>query len=460
MRIAFGKHKGENWEDAPLGYLQWCLTQDWIKENVRKEITRILDTKSKVTFDFSSLSPEQMLAGAEIIAGKNVLITGPAGCGKSFIIKQMRGAAIICPTGIAAINAGGVTYHSLFRIKPGDPLYRVQNPDIVSKVIVLDEIFYVPPPLLDSVLASIDLRGKQVIMTGDPYQLDPILTAADDYDEKDFSEEELFAIKNIADSNLTLFQVLEKHGIEFTKVTLSKSERHRTDPKFEIALSRVRVGVKDKSVVEFLNTKVQVKPPKESIILCFRKHVARAYNDTYLETFKETKTYAANYFDNVAQDKQNEPWYESFKKKMRKPPLPITLAVGVQVVFTYNDRAAGFVNGDLGKVVYLGDDWVQINILRTDRDVDLRQEKVVKGKNYLGWNNFGILVAKAMTIHKSQGCTITGNVHVHVDPHLAKTWRGAIYTAISRVGTLAQLTLSYKIGLPHISQHKNKYIVQ
>jgi hypothetical protein len=113
----FGKaHYGKPWEEVPTDYLRW-MTESVTGYNAdiaRRELER----RTKVTFNFQTLTEEQLTAGTPMIAGDNVGIIGAAGCGKSYIIKQTGNRLLLCPTGISAINAGGQTFHSFFRINP------------------------------------------------------------------------------------------------------------------------------------------------------------------------------------------------------------------------------------------------------------------------------------------------------------------------------------------------------
>lgn len=460
MIIKWGKYKGQQWSEVPVDYIKWCLENIGdLGQGERSHLSTLLIQKTELTFSFDSLTKEQNVVGSLIERGENILLTGPAGSGKSYIIKNIRNAAIICPTGISAINAGGRTYHSTFQIIPGDPLFKLGVTKLYPRVIVLDEIFYVPPPLLDSILKNvIGIKGKQIIMTGDPYQLAPIMAKLDPADEEEYSPEELVMINAILESKETVYDVLERHGIEYVKCELQRSERHRTDKQFSQALTSIRTGSPTKTQLELINMRVD-DPTDDALILCFRKAIAKGYNDSYIGTFDEVREYKPVFLEKDNYAHKDKEWYIKLSKKMERPPAQLTLAIGCNVVLTYNDPDKHFVNGDLGVVVTLNTDTVTIRLLRNNALITLSQTQLVKGKEYLGWLNFGLLVAKAMTIHKSQGCTISGNVHLEIDPHLAKCWRGAIYTAISRVRTLDQLSLSGRISKAHISQSKNKNVL-
>jgi hypothetical protein len=424
----------------------------------RAELAR----RTRTLFNFQTLTPEQLKAGTPMIAGDNVGIIGAAGCGKSYIIKQTDNKLLLCPTGISAINAGGQTFHSFFRIDPADPLVMIKvNINITENMVVFDEIFFTSPVLLDSILTQYPaLLSKQLIFTGDPYQLPPVKYKKEEDDDSEYTEEEEELIaSNIKTSKGTLFDVLKKHDIKVRWVELHNSVRHKNDLVFADALSRIRVGGATPDDLTLLNTRVSV-PPDNALVLTFRKALVKRYNEAYLSGFDNVVSYEAVAFDLVPEEKRELPWYIKEKKSLRKPPAPFRVALNCNVVVLYNDlQAEGnrFVNGDLGEVTGYDAKHIFVKLLRNGETIAFGQDHICKGKKYMGYKNFGLAIAKAMTIHKSQGCTIYGNVHIHIDEYLAKKWPGALYTAISRCGTLAQVTFNQAVKKAFLKQKPFAY---
>jgi hypothetical protein len=452
----FGKaHYGKPWDEVPSDYLTWMVEN--VSGNAVLNAQRELERRKKATFSFATLTGEQCAVGELIETGNNVVLTGAAGCGKSYIVKQIGNKLMLCPTGISAINASGQTFHSFFRIDPSDPLLKVRiGLKITEALVVFDEIFFTSPVLLDSILRQYpEICKKQLIFTGDPYQLPPVkYKGIEDAGEEEYDEDELDLIaENKKTGKGSFYDVLLKHGISVRTIELQTSVRHKNDPIFAEALSRVRIGKASHNDIMLLNTRV-ADAPDDSLVLTFRKARVKEYNAEYLKKFK-TVSYSALAFDNVDETKRELPWYLKEKRAMRKAPAPFETAVGCHVVVLYNDMQANgarFVNGDLGTVEQCAENYVLVRLLRNNELLTFEQDHIVKGKKYLGYYNFGLAVAKAMTIHKSQGCTIYGNVHIHIDDYLARKWHGALYTAMSRCGTLAQVTFNQKILPSYLKQ--------
>jgi hypothetical protein len=437
MVLKFGKYAGMLIKDVPASYLEFLAAK--FTGPIALEAKLELISRKTIMFNFEDLTEEQQQVANLIKQGHNVILTGQAGSGKSFIIKQIANALVLCPTGISAINANGITYHRRFMINPYKPI-QLHNIDVTEGLIVFDEAFYVSPVLLNRVLSDIpNIKNKQLIFTGDPYQLDPIKYKLP---EEDAEEEEQDALTVEEISDMTLYDVLKLHEIKFTEFELLQSVRHKTDKPFAESLARMRKSKPLPNDLKLFNVRVVRKPDAEATILACRKNVVRKYNEDYIKLFESVIEIPATYKDSVTSDKQKEAWYSIMKKKLNRKPAPLKLALGAKVVILYNNAKEDYYNGDLATIEEISESQLIVKVLRTGHLKALNKNILIKGKTYLGFFNFGVALAKAMTIHKSQGCTLIGKVHVEIDPYLMPVWKGALYTAISRCQTLDQVTFN------------------
>lgn len=224
------------------------------------------------------LSEKQRRALGLMQAGKNVFLTGEAGSGKTTVVREFlktaKGAVVVAPTGIAAINSGGQTIHSFFMLKPClltpdsiDPVYKNRRAVLKSvKTVVIDEISMVR----SDAFAAIDFRlrqtadgknrylpfgGRQVVACGDFYQLPPI--ARDRVEAEWLSE-------NYGGSYAFQTKLWKDAGFE--NVLLEDQFRQSGDGRFNGMLNLIRAGRADDSDVvdelnsECMNRKFKVKP--------------------------------------------------------------------------------------------------------------------------------------------------------------------------------------------------------
>ena len=179
-----------------------------------------------------------------------IFITGKAGTGKSTFIRalrQMTGRrlAVVAPTGVAALNAGGQTLHSFFRLRPGpinlDAIVRVPRRALYEKleILVIDEVSMVRADLMDAVEKVLRVNGPdrtrpfggvQIVAVGDLYQLPPVVT--------DAGEARLFSEWY---SSEYFFSAHCLHGLPVAAMELKKVHR-QSDPDFIALLNKVREG--------------------------------------------------------------------------------------------------------------------------------------------------------------------------------------------------------------------------
>ena len=392
--------------------------------------------------------------------GRSIFLTGKAGTGKTTFLKTVieqskKRSIVVAPTGVAAINAGGVTIHSFFQL-PFSPF--VPNARIKSKfdfgkekrriiasldLLIIDEISMVRSDLLDaidSVLRRFRDRykpfgGVQLLMIGDLQQLTPVVTAEDEAMLKPYYDTPYF------------FGSKALQQIEYVTIQLEKVYRQEDDTFIRI-LNHIREAHPTADDITLLNKRcVPNFTPKAGegyIRLTTHNHLADSYNEREL-----LKLPGGNYtFE--AKIEGNFPDY-SYPTSDR-----LTLKQGAQVMFVKNDPTGEhrYFNGRIGEIVEIsqsrvcvlcpGDSEVievepltwentQYQLNPETREIETK----VQGK----FHQLPLRLAWAITIHKSQGLTFD---HAIIDANLSFA-PGQVYVALSRCRTLDGMVLSAPI---------------
>ena len=399
---------------------------------------------------------------------RSVFLTGKAGTGKTTflndIVKRTRKKHIVvAPPGIAAINAGGVTVHSMF----GLPLrtflpttdridtniannifdlqqhfkYRKDKLKLLREVevIIIDEVSMLRADVLDMMDHSLrfirrniqPFGGVQMLFIGDLYQLPPVVR--DEYVLKMFYNSPFF-FDSLAIKQLPLLT------IELTKVY------RQTDEEFLEILNAIRDG--DIANINFDELNKRYDPTFDSgeqpyVYLCSHNKMADDINQEKLEEIKLTSsTYEAKLFGDF---KENQFPNEQF----------LDLKIGAQVMFIRNDISGEkkYYNGKLGEISALSDNEIKVVLEGSEREITVKREVWEQKKYFLdgeknikeevlgSFEQFPIKLAWAVTIHKSQGLTFD---KVIIDAGKSFT-AGQVYVALSRCRTLEGIVLKSKI---------------
>ena len=398
--------------------------------------------------------------------GVSVFLTGKAGTGKTTFLREIAAQcpkrhAIVAPTGIAAINAGGVTIHSFFQL-PFDPYlpdvkelvteYQMpENRKSLSKnklniirtleLLIIDEISMVRADLLDAIdmtlrryrRSSRPFGGVQLLMIGDVHQLSPVVTEAEKtYMQQVYPSPYFFASKAL-------------QRIPYVTIELTTVYRQQ-DAAFVDLLNHVRDNNIDSATLQALNARVNAPQQKDAITLTTHNRQADAINRRHMEALKgEQRTFEAILKGN-------------FPEKSLPCDRTLEIKIGERVMFVKNDSSGGhrYYNGMLGTVTqFIYDDEEKkdfIEVINDDGDVitvgheqweslsyklssktnEIEQE--VEGT----FSQYPLQAAWAVTIHKAQGLTFD---HVVIDAADAFAF-GQVYVALSRCRTLEGLTLS------------------
>ncbi len=392
---------------------------------------------------------------------RSVFMTGKAGTGKSTFLKYItehtrKSYVVLAPTGIAAVNVGGVTMHSFFRIPfkpllPDDPdfaadrlrqrmKYSREHQKLLRslELIIIDEISMVRADVMDFMDKLLRVYtgkrhepfgGKQLLLVGDIFQLEPVVTGdMRDILTRYYPNPFFFSARAFAD-----FPIIP---IELRKIY------RQSDREFISLLDRVRIGNPSREDLEMLEARVN--PAAECgdgdfvMTLASRRDMVDNINDTQLGRLRSK---AITYTGEIT---------DQFPGSALPAPMKLTLKVGAQVVFVRNDRERRWVNGTIGKVYSATPSRLEIELERGKRHVvtvevwenmeysyDENSHKVIE--KVIGvYKQYPLRLAWALTVHKSQGLTFS---KVIIDLGRGAFSSGQSYVALSRCTGLDGLTL-------------------
>ena len=392
--------------------------------------------------------------------GRSIFLTGKAGTGKTTFLKTVvehscKRSIVVAPTGVAAINAGGMTIHSFFQLpfSPFVPGAKIESRFDFGKekrkliasldLLIIDEISMVRSDLLDaidSVLRKFRDRykpfgGVQLLMIGDLQQLTPVVTPEDERMLKPYYDTPYF------------FGSKALSHIEYVTIQLEKVYRQQDDV-FLTLLNHIREGHPTTDDLTLLNSRYQPvflpKPEDGYIRLTTHNQMANNYNESELKKLEgHPYTYRAK--------------IEGTFPDYSYPTAEIlTLKVGAQVMFVKNDPSGEhrYYNGRIGHVIFADDnrlevycpgdaDAIEVEPLEWENsryklnDETREIETEVLGK----FSQLPLRLAWAITIHKSQGLTFERAI---IDASLSFA-PGQVYVALSRCKTLEGMVLASQI---------------
>ena len=380
-----------------------------------------------------------------------IYLTGAAGTGKTTLIERVKNETllkkmVVAPTGVAALNIGGSTINSAFRIgfdtfpiiqESKDPRFKKLLKNL--ELLIIDEISMVRAPMLDAISETLQIHrnsskpfgGIHVLACGDLFQLPPVV--------KENEESAIFErYGSVYFFSADNFQAIEK-PIFFELVT---SFRQQDDKEFYNLLNNVRLGKNLESSINKIN-KTCHNPEfdtESSLIITSRKYRAEQINDEMLSRIDGPMTAAKS----KEQGELNE----------NDLPAPRELRVkeDAKVMFIKNDPDGRWVNGTIGVVIDCSDKNKKVIKVKVDKEVfkvkreewnkvryvydeynDEMEEEVVSS-----FKQFPLKLGWAVTIHKAQGLTLDS---CSVDLGEGAFATGQAYVALSRCKTLDSLNL-------------------
>lgn len=399
---------------------------------------------------------------------KHIFLTGKAGTGKTTFLKNIlpklrKNYVILAPTGVAAINAGGMTIHSFFQLPLSSfvPSNNVVDMNIAINrrtlasffrhnaekiklireldLIIIDEISMVRADLMDVidfVLRHVrknqqPFGGVQLLMIGDLFQLPPIV-----------KENAWEILKNYYE-NIYFFNAKIWQEIDYVTFALTKVYR-QTDEQFLSILNDLRDGNINEETIATLNQRYlpNFKPPDSEKYVTLTTHVAKAeaINLSNLDALEaDTKSYTAEVKG-------------QFSESAYPTPTNLVLKKGAQVMFIRNNGEEGYYNGLIGTVKELKEEVITVSAENRDISVyrdkwknmsyTLSEEDFKINEEELGsFSQYPLKLAWAVTVHKSQGLTFDKLI-VDLEDSFAA---GQIYVALSRCRSLEGLIFKSKI---------------
>ena len=392
--------------------------------------------------------------------GRSIFLTGKAGTGKTTFLKTVvenstKRTIVVAPTGVAAINAGGMTVHSFFQLplSPFVPNAKVRNRFDFSKekrkiiasmdLLIIDEISMVRSDLLDAIDTVLrrfrnrhaPFGGVQLLMIGDLAQLTPVVTAEDAemlrpyYDTPYF-----FGSKALAQ-------------IDYVTIQLETVYRQQ-DEAFLTLLNHIRNGHPSAADLAQLNNRYQPA-------------FAPKADEGYIRLTTHNAT--ANHFNESELQKLASPPYTfdaeitgTFPEYAYPTTASLTLKEGAQVMFVKNDTSPQhrYYNGRIGHVVEVDDNQVKVLCPGDSDPIDVEPQEWENARYTLNpqtreistevlgiFRQLPLRLAWAITIHKSQGLTFERAI-IDANQSFAP---GQVYVALSRCKTLEGMVLATPI---------------
>ena len=384
-----------------------------------------------------------------------IFLTGAAGTGKTTLLERVKNQLslkkmVVAPTGIAALNIGGTTINSAFRIgfdtipvitKSKDPRFAKLLRNL--ELLIIDEVSMVRAPMLDAISQSLQIHrnsdepfgGVHVLACGDLFQLPPIIKE---------SEERIIYEKY---NSVYFFDAHSfKDMAKINYFELTESFRQEEDQRFCELLNNIRIGQDLENTINQINSNC-FDPTLESdffMTLTSRKKRAEELNEYKLSHIEGE--------EELIKSKESG----DLNENDLPAPRELKIKVGANVMFIKNDPEGRWVNGTLGTVSECLDkkkkhikvkinnktnkvereEWNKVRFTYDEDSDDVLEEVISSFKQFpikLGW---------AVTIHKSQGLTLES---CSVDLGAGAFATGQAYVALSRCKNLNSLNLQREL---------------
>ncbi len=426
---------------------------------------------------------------------QDLFITGKAGTGKTTFLKSIRESctkkmAVVAPTGVSAINAGGVTIHSFFQLPPGayipdsDQFGDTESGRFIShrgllrnirfsaakrdllqelELLIIDEVSMLRSDMLDAmniILQSIrnnrkePFGGVQILYIGDLYQLPPVV-----------NDQEWEVLKSYYKSPF-FFDALVLEQAPPIYLELTKIYR-QSDAGFIDVLNSIRNSEITEDDINYLNRRYDPYfiPGEDDSVVVLTTHNYKA-DKINMGALNQLQTQDFIFKGTIKDD---------FNEKVLPVDMDLRLKKGAQVMFIRNDKGDDrkYFNGKIGVISDIGTDYITVHCKGDEDSIQLQKEtwdnikyvynveKDALEEEVLGsYSQYPLRLAWAITIHKSQGLTFDKAIIDAVDSFSP----GQVYVALSRLTGLDGLILSSPIHEkavqtdPRILHYKDRMI--
>jgi hypothetical protein len=406
-----------------------------------------------------------------------IFLTGKAGTGKTTLLKYIKGntykqMAVVAPTGVAAINAGGSTIHSFFQfaftpflptLNESGQIGQSKNAPVLKynsqrlaifrnlELLVIDEVSMVRADMLDQIDYTLrqtrkkwhlPFGGVQVMLIGDMYQLPPVV------------QQEEWRILNEVYQSPFFFDsmVVKNHSPVYIELEKIYRQNEQT---FIDLLNKVRNNILDFQSLELLNShykpNITQNDYQENITLTTHNRKADEINATALKALPDKEYKFRCKVEGV------------FSEKNYPADEELILKKGTRVMFLKNNTEKNYYNGKIGIVCYIDKEKIKVKCDEDDNEIEVQKEawtnvsyKVDKSTKHIDeeilgtFSQYPLRLAWAITIHKSQGLTFDKLI---IDAAEAFS-SGQVYVALSRCRGLKGLTLSSKINAESLLNDK------
>lgn len=412
------------------------------------------------------ISNPQLTLATEFVekTNRNIFLTGKAGTGKTTFLKSLKQKSfkrmvVVAPTGVAAINAGGVTIHSFFQLTFGPQLpfdavngsdrgvkkFNRERINIIRSLdlLVIDEISMVRADVLDAI--DLVLRhyrdksrpfgGVQLLMIGDIHQLAPVV-----------KDDEWELLRNHY-TTMYFFGSKALNEVSYVSIELKHIYR-QSDRVFIDLLNKIRENNIDNECLELLRQRYNpgFDPPDDKGYIILATH-NNSVNNTNANKLAQLKA-KSHKFKAIIKD--------DFPEYLFPTNEELELKVGAQVMFVKNDSKPEklYFNGKIGIVRSIENDTIYVKCPSDFEEIPVSREEWQNNKYSLNeetkeisetivgtFTQFPLKLAWAITIHKSQGLTFD---HAIIDAQ-ASFAHGQVYVALSRCRTLEGLVMKSMI---------------
>lgn len=415
------------------------------------------------------LDVAQVEALEEMLAGKNVFLSGTGGTGKSAVIRLFlencrKNTVCVAPTGLAALNLpDAMTIHSFFKFPIDKIMLGVDDVPADAHLtellrytdcIVIDEISMVRADIFNALEISLRVNGnamdrpfggKQIIVVGDFLQLPPVIT-----------DEAVYTVLNERFRGVFAFNTQAWEKAHFRNIYLTLVHRQH-DPHWIEFLEMIRLRRSGINAILESNPIPVCNAPTNGITLCCRRGDAERINAEEMQKLTTPGIVSSGQITGV------------FSMHDLPVPISLTLRIGSRVMVVCNGKrqkmpgyfAYEYVNGEIG-TIYGFDEKQEIVCMKmeTGRHIKVKRSQwsniryalekdengeIIISSEEIGWyRQFPLLPAWAMSIHKAQGQTLGCRTHLFLG-HGGCFAPGQLYTALSRVRNFSDLSVDRPI---------------